>query len=500
MNTRWQGWAALAFGLLSAPAMAAQFWVSNASDSGLGSLRQAILDMNAAPGDSHQIWFDLIDPGVHIVLHSSLPIIDKPQVLITGIKSPEAVIINGVGQYAVFRAPNGSRNRELRISGLEIRNGAFNADAACIAAAIPPGDVIGILDLRGVVIRDCASTAVNLNGTGGAVRADRRHVEIAGSRFEGNRVQGTGGALLVRGGGSPVQLTVRNSTFIDNGAEGIATVSGGAIAARDVRLEIVASRFLGNWTRLIGSPPAALDLGAAIHATSTGGKIHDSLFYAHSAGSSTVFVNNLAAEDILQVSNTQFVGNEVGRGANIWAEIAALSVRNTSFLGTTTADLLRPTAIFQYSNLVGVEGGMAIHNSLFGRSNAPADAICGHQLPAGAITTQGDNQVVSGSTPVGCGLIANTNLFELAIEALRNNGGPVETVSMFADSSALDAGSHATPGGDNEHSCLAADARGVPRPQPGSAGATPRCDVGAWESRGEPPLFRHDFEDVLWRP
>lgn len=455
--------------------------------------------MNAASGDSHQIWFDLVEPDRHIVLQSNLPAISKPQVLITGLKSPYPVIINGAGRHLVFWAANGSNNRELRLSALEIRNGALDNDAACIAAGSPAGGVIGILDLRGVVIRDCVASTDNHNATGGAVRSDRRHVEIVASEFVGNRVQGVGGALLVRGGDDRMQLTIRNSTFLDNGAEGNHPAAGGAVHADNVQLSVVGSRFIGNWTRLINpAPGGSPDVGAAIHATHSGGEIRDSLFHGHVSSADTIYIGSTMAADTLLVGNSQFIGNEVGHGSNLHAGNARVILRNVSVLGTTAAQALRPTAIFHGSPRVGPDTGLSIHNSLLAASAAPDDRVCGFVATGHPLHTRADNRVIASTDAPGCGLAANADLSGLAIEALRDNGGLVETVSLFADSVALDTGIPATPGGDYT-TCLATDARGVTRPQAGSAGATPRCDVGAWESQGE-PLFRHDFEEVLWRP
>ncbi|HEU5249882.1 MAG TPA: hypothetical protein VFW15_07830, partial [Thermoanaerobaculia bacterium] len=54
-------------------AAAATFVVVNTSDSGAGSLRQAILDANAAPG-ADLIGFSIPGPGVHTISPlSSLP-------------------------------------------------------------------------------------------------------------------------------------------------------------------------------------------------------------------------------------------------------------------------------------------------------------------------------------------------------------------------------------------------------------------------------------------
>lgn len=61
---------------------------------------------------------------------------------------------------------------------------------------------------------------------------------------------------------------------------------------------------------------------------------------------------------------------------------------------------------------------------------------------------------------------------------LRDNGGPTDTRALLAGSPALDGGVQA--------GCLAADQRGVARPQ------GLRCDIGAFERRNRRPVARRD--------
>lgn len=68
---------------------AATFTVVNANDSGLGSLRQAILDANAMPG-ADQIAFHIPNPGVHTIspLSSLPPLTDDAGATIDGYSQP----------------------------------------------------------------------------------------------------------------------------------------------------------------------------------------------------------------------------------------------------------------------------------------------------------------------------------------------------------------------------------------------------------------------------
>lgn len=77
------------FSLLSAPVNAAIFTVTSTADEGPGSLRQAMIDANSAPGVD-VIEFDIDGPGPFtIVLQSALPGIDD-EVTIDGLSQPGA--------------------------------------------------------------------------------------------------------------------------------------------------------------------------------------------------------------------------------------------------------------------------------------------------------------------------------------------------------------------------------------------------------------------------
>jgi hypothetical protein len=105
--------------------------VTTTADSGPGSLRQAILDSNAAAGPANTIDFDILGQGVQtIALSSSLPAITNP-VLIDGESQPgysgtPLIEINGSqagsGDGLLITAPN------VTVRGLDI--GGFASGAA----------------------------------------------------------------------------------------------------------------------------------------------------------------------------------------------------------------------------------------------------------------------------------------------------------------------------------------------------------------------------------
>src|SRR5207248_6744963 len=80
------------------PAQAATFTVTNTNDSGAGSLRQAMLSVNATAGGPHTISFNIPGAGPHVIQPStSLPTMTRA-VVIDGYTQPSAsrnALVNG---------------------------------------------------------------------------------------------------------------------------------------------------------------------------------------------------------------------------------------------------------------------------------------------------------------------------------------------------------------------------------------------------------------------
>lgn len=120
--------------LAAASTAAVTFTVTNAADSGAGSLRQAILDANASPG-LDMIAFNIIGSGVHTISPTSpFPTITGP-VIIDGYTQPGSaantlvvgndatllIEINGIGlsgDLFVINGGGGSTVRGLVVIGV----------------------------------------------------------------------------------------------------------------------------------------------------------------------------------------------------------------------------------------------------------------------------------------------------------------------------------------------------------------------------------------------
>jgi Domain of unknown function (DUF4394)/Calx-beta domain/Domain of unknown function (DUF4214) len=137
-------------------ASAATFTVTNTNDSGAGSLRQAILDANAAAGQD-TITFNIPGAGLQTITPlTPLPIIT------------DSVIINGYTQPGAV--PNQQLNSDNAVHLIEI-NGASAGATACLRLTTTASLV------RGLVINRCGAAGILLQG-GGSNRIDGNYIGV----------------------------------------------------------------------------------------------------------------------------------------------------------------------------------------------------------------------------------------------------------------------------------------------------------------------------------
>jgi len=148
-----------------------EFVVTKTRDTGAGSLRQAILDANAAP-DVSVITFDIPGGGLHVITPSSiLPALTSP-VVIDGFSQPGASPnTNGPGlpdnavMAVVLDGVNLTNFRGIQLSG-------------------------GLSTVRGMVIMDFGRNGIQINSDDNVVEGNYIGVDATGSVDRGNGFHG----------------------------------------------------------------------------------------------------------------------------------------------------------------------------------------------------------------------------------------------------------------------------------------------------------------------
>jgi hypothetical protein len=397
--------------------------VMNTNDSGTGSLRQAILDANAAAG-ADVITFDPTDFGTPqtIRLLSSLPDITD-DLTINGPTAARLTIsgdanndgVNDPGDVRLLSVSAGN----VTLSYLTLANGrAQGADAPFTGDRIltpgSPGQG-GALYVGGgtVALNNSALTSNTARGGNGAYGDDSQSSDGG---------VGQGGAIYVAAGGDVI---VNNCTLSGNSAQG---GKGGGKGG---------------------------DFGTTI--PGSGGNAEGGGIYIAAGGTATLSSSTLSGNTAQGGAGGDhsppplgvggFPGRAFGGGLN---NQGAAGMANTIVAGNQLGGLFIPTA----SDVQGTiaSGGYNLIG-ITGLTGAPGNPGSSGWVSADLTGTR--------AAPL-----------DPLLAALGDYGGPTQTMALLPGSPALDAGDpgFSTPG--------ATDQRGLPRVADG------RLDIGAFESRG----------------
>jgi Domain of unknown function (DUF4347)/FG-GAP-like repeat len=419
------------------------FNVTNTSDSGAGSLRQAILDANAAAGAdtivfSGSVFTDTTPDTITIDANSPLTV--NSDITITGTGSG-LLILDG-----------NNASRILRVEGA------------------------GVLNLSGISLIRASQTAISVfNAT----------LSVSNSFFKDNKSVGAFGAAIDNDGGT---ATVTNTIFEQN----VAVRQGGAIW-NNKSLTVTNSGFYGN---SVNAGTGSSDGGGAIYTQGTTATVNisTSLFSDNAAlgtrGGAIYNVNSTVA-----VVQSAFTGNGAIDGGAIWSG-GTLSLSNSTLgdneagtsggalqVGTATATATINSVTMTINtadadaNGIGDGGGVAvvagasvtISNSIiagnFDLSSGAAGAPKVLDL-FGSVIDGGHNLIGSGSGSTGLAngvngnqVGTNTNLIDPMLGVLARNVYP-----LLLGSPAIDRGGP---------TATSIDQRGVP--------TVNIRDVGAYE-------------------
>ncbi|WP_342347566.1 DUF4347 domain-containing protein [uncultured Nitrospira sp.] len=176
----------------------ATFTVTNTNDSGAGSLRQAIIDANAAPGTDTIV----IPTGTYVLTTGKLEIDDN--VIITG-AGAATTILDGNANERVFETKGSSTTT---MSGVTIQNGRESNNGAGILV-----DNSSILNLSDAVL-------TNNDGTGSEGGAFHVHGTLNLNRvLIANNLADKGAGIYFHGadGGTLTNVTFSGNTAVDEG-------------------------------------------------------------------------------------------------------------------------------------------------------------------------------------------------------------------------------------------------------------------------------------------
>jgi len=411
--------------------------VTDGSDTGPGTLRQAVLDANASLGVD-TITFD---PLVSLVTLSSAELVVTEGLTVQG-NGAGATTIKQTGLFRVFR-----------VSG----PGAFTAT------------------FDGVTITGGKSTT-GTNTHGAGIFAVDENIVVTNSVVTGNSTNNPGGGIALWDGAN---LTLTNSTVSNNAATGF---GGGIVVNRQTSTVTIDRSTLSGNTATTQGGGIYFNYGGSLSLT-------DSTVSGNSAagtgnGGGGVGFGNVAGTFL--VRNSTFSGNTAvhGGGLSFTPSFQGTAVIQNS---TFTKNTATSTSTAQGNSGGGIAWRLSVvgAQSNFAQLNLDSTIVADNTGQSADVSTQ--NLVVANKSLIGVGdtgfvltgsgNLTGTKLTPLnpQLDPLANNGGPTATHALKAGSPAFDAGSNPA--------ALAFDQRGVGFARTNGKGT----DIGAYEGVAATP-------------
>lgn len=360
-------------------AQAATFIVTSTADSGVGSLRQAVIDANANPG-ADVITFALSACPCTIAVSSTISISEALQIVGPGMDQLSISGGNSVRilQVAPQAAPLSLADLTLRDGYSSQNGGAMDSQAPVFLSrvkltgnlAVGTGGAINSSGDLSLVDSFVEQNVSQFQG-GGIYSAGSAAVVVTRTTFRGNQAQSVGGALI---GDLP---DISDSVFEQN----TANADAGAILALS-GISIVGSTFAGN--------SAGSDSGA-VHswgpATITG-----SGFLANTAGrfNGAVFANGVSVASSLFDGNVALAPTGAALTSSVDTIIVsstfsnnrgcALSVFDTLTVSGTTFDGNAGCGAIRYNG--GAQAVISDSRFRFNSSAFPGGALYNAGFPA----------------------------------------------------------------------------------------------------------------------
>ena len=447
--------------------------VTNTNDNGPGSLRQAIVDANGAPG-ADEIRFNIPGAGPHTIsLSTPLPAVTDP-VFIDGASQPgfagaPVVQVNGsaagAGASGLALTGGPSRVRGLSIAG-------FGGSGIAISGAgghVVDGNYVGLLPDGVTAAGNGAGVAISSslgNAIGGATAQARNVIAgntgpgiriLGGVDFGGNRIEGnyigttaTGGAALANGGAG---IELQAPTIVGGATAGLGNViSGNGLSGISLSGDDHESTIQGNVIGLNAAGAAAIPNGG------DGISIGDtefSLIGGTAAGAGNVISGNTGAGIRLSgdASATTIHGNVIGLNAAGTAAVGngGNGVDITATFGT---DLGGTAAGAR--NVISGNGGHGVSIQSQSRNNVVEGNYIGTDVTgtldlgnAGIgvhLSDEADDNRIGGPTAAARNVISGNNEHGLVIE-LQSVNNTVEMNYIGTNAAGTVMISNGAPGG-----------------------------------------------------
>ncbi|PNW48769.1 UNVERIFIED_CONTAM: hypothetical protein BEN50_01225 [Euhalothece sp. KZN 001] len=484
----------------------AEFTVTTASDSGEGSLRQAIVQANETAG-ADVITFDSSLSGETINLtNGQLAITDA--LTINGLGSDELTIDAG-GNSRVFNIDDGDSENEvdvslsdLRITGgstTELGGGISNSENLTLTNSTFSGNSANADSGAGAIDNDGTASITNsrISGNFGGGIYNNSIVSITNSTISGNSF---GSGINNNGGLSNADGTVSitNSTISSNSAAsggginnyGTASITNSTISYNST---IYRGGGINNYgtasitDSTISGNSAGLGEGSYDNSAGSGGGINNSSYsydgnsIAISITNSTISGNSAAnagggiynAYGTASITNSTLSGNSANSGGGIYNQGVTYNSSPSIATNINNSIVSGNLAETNGNEVYLREGGeISNQNSLFGDSNqSNAEAFSG--------LTPNDSNFAAHITATSDG--TNPTALENILDPnLQDNFGLTPTHALVEGSPALDAGDNALLSLETES--LETDQRGFARI------VNDAVDLGAVEfGDGDPP-------------
>ncbi len=485
--------------------------VTSNADSGVGSLRQAIIESC----DGSTITFNMSQVVSPITLTSGELVIDK-NLTISG---PGAAQLTVSGNNA-SRVFNINPGKTVTLSGLTIANGNVTSNG------FPNDSGGGIVNDHGALtVSNCVlnnNKAQGPSGTGGAIYNNSASggpasLTINNSTLS-NNLAGAGGAIFNNGNtGGIATVTINDSTLSANGANSGGAIynsgHGGSGFNGSATINLNGSTLNGNQSvtfgggifnicQTVGSDTGACNLNinnSTISGNGTGSGQGGGVYSQTEGGTATVIF-----------SNSTLSSNTAALGGGIQSSNGTLTMTNSTvsgnsasgqgggtFSNSTTINLTNVTVTNNRSNSnnVGTEqgGGMfptsgtvTLTNTIvagnFSGTGSTRDDISGAIDAASSFNLIGDGTNMTGitngtnSNQVG----SSVSPIDALLGLLANNGGPTQTHALLPGSPAINAGGNAAITNPPFTGSDFTDQRGTGFDRI----VNTTVDIGAFESRG----------------